>query len=220
MSKTPITPSSPKPEHWDDREEKYYADYLFTQKVLMYVGSIGVAVGIVTLFVILCTLNATNKAAEAALAGVRPWLHVDNYKIPPITELESTPFKICVANLGPAPSTGVVIRTWLTYRGKDEEPPAMGVCPSKSAGLTYGSLGPKSQPFPYSTSEMETHYKPEQIQAIGRGDAQLFLHGCVHYALQGGEWRDTEFCARLYIPDRPPTETKTCGENVPAEIMK
>jgi hypothetical protein len=211
-------PPPRKEPHWDDEERRYYTNYLCTQRVLMFVGIVGILIGVTTLFVICGTLKATEKSAEATLANVRPWLTVADYDIPHLNDIPSGTFRIKVKNVGKAPSTGITVKSWLDYKEKDQKPPEMGACP-KPGGIPYGAMEAESPAYFYpSPMKEQKNFRADRLDAVRDRRARLFLHGCLDYGLQGNAVGDTEFCAELYVlPD--PKPTIPCGE-ARAEIMK
>jgi hypothetical protein len=140
--------------------------------------------------------DAATKSADAAVASVRAWLAVIDYKIPDPVDVNNGIFEIDIKNVGKLPSTGMSITAEFRYLDAKASPIQIGVCPEKRISV-YGPMQ-ADQLIPLKPPLERLNLSKEQVGALTTHTANLAIHGCLHYGTVPLGFGDTEFCSVFY----------------------
>jgi hypothetical protein len=164
---------------------------------------------------------ASEESANAATAGVRAWIDVADWRVPPPGQVNDGIGKL-IENVGKTVALNpAIMEESFFLSDKNSSIPPLTNCDDfpLSQRKSIGSVTePDSQKHEIPPQKLDHPFTSDQIVSLSRHVGAAILHGCITYKLVGTSKKVgvTEFCSVFYL-NADSKQTQTCGIGVRME---
>lgn len=151
--------------------------------------------------------RANKNAEEALLASERPWVGIEDIRIPALQANQRPNVLVVVKNFGKAPALEVVAEMRGLIRASDQEPPPV---PSPMGDISTAAVLMPNALFYFQPFQNHIVLSQQQIIDINNGVDTLWLTGCLAYK----DGRDQTHLTTFHTQYNP-TLTLFAGSRIP-----